>query len=544
MAGNIRNLLERSGRYYARKVVPSELRAIIGSREITKALGADRRHALQSLPAALASIHARLDHARQVLATQLAHTSDQANRRLQPMSPEELARVHYNERLALDDYLRNESPAWASIGIDDRYVAQLRQAIAGRLTDIEVTALLGQELNRFRLRGNITAESGTSEWRRFARALAAADYEALERVYQRDEGLVLKAEDHPLHLRQEEATPDPEAFVEPLSLRGLLETYLQELEASGRGRAARKAWKPVFEDLVSHVRKQRGLSGRNGIQADDARKLTKSEVSAWRDARLETLSPRTVKDVYLASLKAVLNRATENDLLNENVAALVKVRAPSRALTREQGYTTPEATSILIHCAQYVPALRDNPANQESVHVTAAKKWGPWLCAFTGARIGEILQLRRADIRQEGDTYIARITPDAGTVKARSFRDVPLHPQLVELGFADYISTKTGPLFYAPNADPKTLPAMAVGARVGKWIQEAGLVPEGVSPNHGWRHRFKTLGRELEIDSSILDALQGHASITAGDRYGDVTLNAKKAAILKLPHYAVQGHVG
>jgi site-specific recombinase XerD len=78
-------------------------------------------------------------------------------------------------------------------------------------------------------------------------------------------------------------------------------------------------------------------------------------------------------------------------------------------------------------------------------------------------------------------------------------------------------------------------PAQTVSGRISNWLQKANIVPEGVSPNHGWRHAFKTVGLEIEIDSRILDALLGHAARTAGESYGDVTIVAKKKAIDRLP---------
>ncbi|WP_291336806.1 hypothetical protein [Albidovulum sp.] len=52
-------------------------------------------------------------------------------------------------------------------------------------------------------------------------------------------------------------------------------------------------------------------------------------------------------------------------------------------------------------------------------------------------------------MRQEGDRWVIRITPDAGTVKAGDYRDVPLHRQIVELGFFDYVKAAApGPLFH------------------------------------------------------------------------------------------------
>jgi hypothetical protein len=47
MAGKIRNLLPRNGRYYARITVPASLRPIVGKRELTEPLGADRTVALR-----------------------------------------------------------------------------------------------------------------------------------------------------------------------------------------------------------------------------------------------------------------------------------------------------------------------------------------------------------------------------------------------------------------------------------------------------------------------------------------------------------------
>lgn len=54
-------------------------------------------------------------------------------------------------------------------------------------------------------------------------------------------------------------------------------------------------------------------------------------------------------------------------------------------------------------------------------------------------------------------------------------------------------------------------------------------------PNHGWRHRFKTVGRSIGIDSRVLDAMLGHAPKTARDDYGDVIVAAMALAIAKFP---------
>jgi integrase len=498
--------------------------------------------AIDGLPSALVILNAHLDHARRVLLKRTGDDRSPTATSRKALTPGELARIHYNSQLALDEALRNSDAAWAQIGIDDGYVESLRAAVAGRLTDPETEALLGNFIDRYRLRGQVAASPGEFEWRKIARTIAGAELEVLARMSERDEGEFIPWERHPEHLREPSAAPEPaEAFVEPVSLLGLLEGYLTGLEAGGRGRSARKLWPPVFKDLVSFLRQFRGLSA-NSRDADDARKLTKAEVIAWRDEKLKTLAPRTVKDVWIASLKAVLNAAVQDDKLPINPVSGVKVRVTTPVRNREKGYTTAEATAILNLCRHYGPEDRSNPSNRESAHVTAAKRWGPWLCALTGARIGEILQLRKADVRKEGDAFVLRISPEAGTVKTRAFRDIPCHRQLIELGFIDFVAgSADGPLFHSSSVNgATTLPAEAVATRVAKWLQSSGLVPKDVSPNHGWRHRFKTVGREAGVDARILDAIQGHASRTAGDAYGDVTLGAKARALALFPDYAIE----
>lgn len=121
----------------------------------------------------------------------------------------------------------------------------------------------------------------------------------------------------------------------------------------------------------------RCLKGSAIQQADDARRLTAEEVLALRDAKLETLSPKKVKDSWLSSLKSVLSDAVSDRLLPTNVAKGVRVRMYAAPVLLEKGFTGAEALAILKRCREYEPVRRANPANRESDHVTAAKRWGP-----------------------------------------------------------------------------------------------------------------------------------------------------------------------
>ena len=154
----------------------------------------------------------------------------------------------------------------------------------------------------------------------------------------------------------------------------------------------------------------------------------------------------------------------------------------------------------------------------------------------------EITQLRKEDVRQEGEQWIARLTPDAGSIKTGEYRDVPLHPQIIQEGFVQFVlDANSGPLFHH-GTDPAKYAdkATQISNRLAEWLREKEIVTDPrVRPTHAWRHRLKTQCRELGISDRVVDAIQGHAGKTAGDNYGDVTLKTKIDAVNKLQEYAL-----
>lgn len=290
LAGSIRFLLCRQKRYYARRVVPVELREIIGRSELREPLGADRRRAIEQLPVGLVKINALLDHARTVLYERQVALKAYASARSAPMDVTQVARTHYEEQLALDEALRNSGSGWAKIGINDGYVADLRAACAGTLSDGELSQVIGQFMRRYELRGNIQAPLYTPEWRSYARGLANAELEVLSKMYERDEGLPDPLRP-PSFLQSNIADSEPK-FVAPLSMLQLLETHLTRLETNGGGVSTRKAWRPVFDDLLRFLKDHRGLKGSAISQADDVHRLQPDELIVWRDLKLQKLSPK------------------------------------------------------------------------------------------------------------------------------------------------------------------------------------------------------------------------------------------------------------
>jgi len=306
-------------------------------------------------------------------------------------------------------------------------------------------------------------------------------------------------------------------------------------------------WRPAFETYAaeaklapSTIKRWAGVltALEEALGTDDLALVTRGDLIAWkRDLLAAGRDPRTVRDAYIAATKALMNWAVANGRLDTNPAAGVVVTVPNKPQLRERDFTDCEAGVILR--ASFGP----HDARLSREHA-AARRWIPWLCAYGGARVNEMTQLRAHDVRRDGAAWVIRITPEAGSVKTGRWRDVPLHPHLVEQGFVDFVlGCGSGALFYDPargrNGQAAHPIYKKVGERLAAWVRAIGVVDPGVDPNHGWRHRFKTMGRRAGIDPALLDAIQGHAPRTEGEHYGRYPVDVMFEAICRMPRYEV-----
>jgi len=336
------------------------------------------------------------------------------------------------------------------------------------------------------------------------------------------------------------------------------------------------------------------------IGHSDARRLTEDEVEQYKQARLSQekprkVSPQTVKGIDVPAIRSVMQWAIdEKHVQGPNPAANVKVRVPRKKALRVgkprrnepdagTGFTDAEAKSILRVATNYTPKSR-----REKAKTAAAKRWIPWLLAYSGARIGEMAQLRKEDVRrhpEKGFWYVA-VEPEAGTTKTADGWTVPLHSHLVDLGFVKFVqSSRQGHLFFDPKPegqedpdrpklqlrpgyedrwadkrklkrkrkhartdDPRGIlgPLQGVKNRVAEMVRTV-VKEKGVDPNHGWRHRFKPWAiAEGGLQERMVDEIQHHSGSTSdaskvSRAYGQFTLVQKHEAIEKLPRYVLVG---
>ena len=284
-------------------------------------------------------------------------------------------------------------------------------------------------------------------------------------------------------------------------------------------------WKPIIEKVAAEV--------------PDCRELTKEWVIDWKDRLLaQGLQQKTVRDRYIAALKAVCTWGVSNARISENPCATVTVSIPRAIVTRAKSLTPPEAAAIL---AATLRPMSDRMTEQ----MRAAHRWVPWLCAYTGARVGEMSQLRKDDLQLHEGHWLLWITPEAGSTKTGNPRFVAVHPHLVEQGFVEFVQRqKAGPLFYdkklARTADPKHPQHKKVGEKLCKWIRskDVGVTDKRIQPNHAWRHTFKTKARGIGMDAGMREYMAGHAPRTEGEAYGEYPPEALAREIAKLPRFS------
>lgn len=281
------------------------------------------------------------------------------------------------------------------------------------------------------------------------------------------------------------------------------------------------------------------------LKHEDASRIQPEDIIAFKDFRLQqviprtgkTVSPRTVKDGDLAALKAIFNWAVKELKLPNNPANGVTLKVPKKTVLRDNFFSRAEAAALLNEARAFTKPERMMEKTALGI------RWVPWICAYTGSRVGEIAQLRKSDILQQEDAWVFRITPEAGDVKTRVQRTVPIHAHLVEEGLLEMVAGRSdGYLFLnAVEGDKIRGKRKALQNRVEEFTRRF-VSDREIQPVHGWRHSFKAYGLEGGIEGRILDIIQGHAPDTEGKKYGGAaTLRTRINAMEKFPRYEVAG---
>lgn len=198
-------------------------------------------------------------------------------------------------------------------------------------------------------------------------------------------------------------------------------------------------WIKAVQPAASTINRWRGVFLK--LQEDHPTIPLAEQAHEWAMSLVNSeRSAATVRNVWVIACRTVFAWALGAKLVTSNPFVGWRIAAKRKIGTRETKSFTLKETVTILRAANEI---------QVKSKMTAAKRWTPWLAAYSGARMGELTQLRGTDVFQEGRIWAVKITPEAGTVKNREPRSVPLHRHLIEMGFLDFVKASgTGALFY------------------------------------------------------------------------------------------------
>ena len=300
-------------------------------------------------------------------------------------------------------------------------------------------------------------------------------------------------------------------------------------------------WVATAKPAVSTVDRWRAVFLR--LQRDfpntNAAALLPEQMQHWANGLINSdRTAGTVAEVWVNAARTVFAWAVGEKLISRNPFTGWRVTVPRKIRMREtKAFTDEEIDKVL--SATLAVQLRSKG--------DAAKRWCPWLAAYSGARMGELTQLRGVDIVDRDGIPAMKISPEAGTTKSGTARVVPLHEHLIDQGFLAFVkSSGSGPLFFnepkeatEPNdpTNPRKPRSVKTREHVAAWVRDIGLKDPELSPNHAWRHTFKATGFRCGISEKVLDAIVGHAPASVGRSYGEPTLADKAQELRKFPRY-------
>jgi integrase len=147
--------------------------------------------------------------------------------------------------------------------------------------------------------------------------------------------------------------------------------------------------------------------------------------------------------------------------------------------------------------------------------------WIPLLSLFHGLRLNEACQLHVADVKErDGIPYLAIREADEEGEKndkhlktSRSERDVPIHPEILSMGFLAFVKQRR-----KANDSPRLFPELPSGAKgyyshvFSKWFPrfvENALGIESKATFHSLRHAFRDATRAARLPPESVALLGG-----------------------------------
>lgn len=253
-----------------------------------------------------------------------------------------------------------------------------------------------------------------------------------------------------------------------------------------------------------------------GIPLHEINKAAGARFVAWLLDPSREFGRKTAGNIA-AAVTAVMNVAVKDDLVDRNPMDLSFDKTIGSE--RREPWTD-EELKLMLGSPLFSDQMAQVPrwANVDPEDGRALLM----ILLHTGARLGEVGQLRCGDFATRSGLVCVRFTAEAGTLKtAESERTVPLPAHLVDdpwfAGWLEAVQGRTG--FALPSLNGRVKGVSDVGARwFAKFREVTGLEPGKLKGSHRFRHWLRTSMAEVGVNTETADAITGHAAAGSSGR--------------------------
>ncbi|MGP1718235.1 MAG: DUF6538 domain-containing protein [Methylophilus sp.] len=385
-------------------------------------------------------------------------------------------------------------------GLTDRDYRKLDETFnivhAGARADLARgnTSLIEFEMEDFCESHGFKIAKGSAAHKLLSYAFLKATVQANQKLILRHQGEVIE-------------TPSPQAVKAPASKAlSELDTFedLRDywLMQSSKGRTASADANTVIRKFREYVGQLRPAE------------VTNQHIATLKDKMLEADSAPATINKSRGILAAMFSTAVANFKLSSNPCqGMKKLDVPDRE--EESPYSIQEL-NLIFNSSVFKEGFRPSKFKGEAAF------WLPLIGLYTGCRVNEGAQLFTEDIGEdEGIPYLV-IKPDSATgrsVKDGKRRCVPIHPDLVRMGFLEYVARMKREGHTQLFPELKTTRSQGkLGDKWAAWWSSYVRKDLGITripqPFHAFRHTFVEHGRKSKMQSELRRIIEGHTPNT------------------------------
>lgn len=242
---------------------------------------------------------------------------------------------------------------------------------------------------------------------------------------------------------------------------------------------------------------------------------------------------------HMNVVRQILAFAVQEEWMENNPAEKVRMPKETRKRYEKRGHKTQPFTSEELKRILSTPMFaagmnaEEERKRLERVARHPSRYWTPLIALYSGARMNEILQLERGDIREVMGVPYFQVTDEEEDDYGAEFfgkqlktdnavRDIPLHPELVRLGFLEWATAQgKGRLFPEATAGPGQKPSKKYSRNFQTLLKSVGVWVRRRKVFHSFRPTFNDAMRDAEVPAEYRAAIQGwRGQIVMDQQYG------------------------